>query len=249
METTTLSLVPESLRHLLPPVGKLLETVPSPQMVYIVRHATPHDYTTGSRLQKVYGTHARQVWLSSEGIDEANCGRDYICREVGRVRAVIHSPLPRAKQTADILMGYYIVNPPSFISDVRLEDIRLGPWLDIPRQDWSKYRSLYWEEQLKSHGRDGEPENPCQTQQRVVESFFEHIQKDSNGLPLLFVFHGDPICFLFQYLLSHDLMHLVDYRVMSDGESQLVGKCTIWQVRLSLDRPVEIKLMFNPQSV
>jgi len=128
METTT-SLAPESMLHLLPPVEDLLKTVPSSGVVaYFVRHAKPHDYTTGSRLKKVYGTHARQVWLSTEGIEQAMLARDYFCDHIGRVGAVIHSGMPRTMQTALIITGYYIVQPSPIISDSRLEDIRLGSW-------------------------------------------------------------------------------------------------------------------------
>lgn len=229
------------------PVEEMLKLMPeSGRVVYIARHATPYDYTTGSRLQKVYGNHAREVYLSNEGIEEAYMGRDFICRELGRMRVVIHSPLPRAEQTAKILMGYYVVNPPVFVPDRRLEDIRLGSWLDVPRQDWTENRSLYWEEQLKSPGLDGRnPENPYQTEQRVVESFFDHLQRYSAEQSMLFVFHGDPICFLFQYLLKEEIMNLVGYREREGGKN--VDKCTIWRVELS-PKSVKIDLMFAPPS-
>ena len=242
--------VPELMLGLLLPLGEMLKRMPPVGAeVYVVRHAEPYDYTSGFSVPKVYGNHARQVWLTTKGIEQAYAGRDFFCEKIGRMGTVVHSPLWRAFQTAAILMDYYFVEPPPFISDKRLDDIRLGPWLDVPRKDWTDHRSLYWRNQLESYGLNaGGPENPYQTQQRVVESFFDNIQQHSAEQPILFVFHGDPICFLFQYLLGHELLHLVDYRVVVDGEKHKVDKCTIWRVRLSSDgeQPAEIRPLFNP---
>ena len=243
MDTMASPSVPELMLHLLPPVEEMLKVVPSSGIVaYFARHAQPHDYTIGTRLKKVYGTHARQVWLSDVGIEQAMLARDYACDHIGRVGTVVCSTLPRAIQTARIITGYYIVKPPPFIEDARLEDIRLGPWLDVPRKDWDENRELYWHEQLESLGLEaGGPENPYQTQQRMVESIFEYIRQHSGERPLLFVSHGDPLSFFFQYLEGAPIMNLVGYRSCRD-----VGKCTIWQVRLFPDRPVEISEMFRP---
>lgn len=243
--------VPEEMLGLLPPLAEMMKKVPpSSARVILARHADPYDYTAGRRVPKVYGNHARQVWLTTKGIEQAYAGRDFFCSEIGRPSKVIHSPLPRAWQTAMILMSDFFVGPPPFVSDDDIDDIRLGPWLDVPRKDWTSHRTeVYFQLQLRSLGlNEGGPENPFQTQSRLVCSFFNHVEQHNSGLPLLIVSHGDPLCFLFQYLRGDEIMHLVDYRIMSRGKFRKVDKCTIWEVRLLPDSesPAEVNFLFDP---
>lgn len=238
--------VPESMLALLPPPATLLAGLPPEgQEVYCIRHAHPFDYTASfgsQRRQTVYGSHASEVRLSELGLRQAMEARDFWGNHGPCPAVVVASPLKRARDTAEIvIIENYMVLPPPLVLDDRLEDNRLGTkWLNIPRAYWTKHREELWRMQLCSDGLHGEPENPYQTQARAVQALFDHLSRQP-GKRMVFVSHGDVICFIFQYLECEPIMNLVGYH-----DRRAVDKCTIWRLVLHPDRPVEISLVFKP---
>ena len=211
---------------------------------FVMRHAAVLDITVGAGheyRQTVYGAHAPGVRLSPVGTEQAREFKYYWANNLDCPDVVVCSELHRARDTAEIsIMDNFLVLPPTLILSSALVDNLLGTkWLDIPRRDWTKRRLKYWQEQLNSEGLHSQPENPYQTQNRVVREVLRYLVEYRNS-KIVFVSHGDPICFLFQYLLEEEIMNLVEYHSI-----RAVDKCTLWKV-CRQNGTTMVELLFKP---
>ena len=199
-----------------------------------MRHADVYDHAGGEKF--LYGN-LDGFWLSQLGIRQATDTADYIKEELKLpLDIIIHSPLERTFQTARIVADRNSAKP-KMIPEMDIRDIGVFPWQGkLPREEWTKNRRKYFEMQMKQEING--LEHPKKIQKRMVKSFNEYTEKYPNK-NLLFVSHGDPICYLFQYFNGEELEPLVFYHMG-------VNKAALFEVHMNNSTPL-VKKLYEPE--
>lgn len=198
--------------------------------ILLMRHADVYDNPGGGRV--LYGN-LPGFWLTQLGIRQAEAAGDFLRHHL-KLDVVVSSPLERTRQTAEIVMVRN-QGDPEFIHDPELRDIGVNPWQgNVAREDWTENREKYWEQQVQQTY-DG-LERPDGMQARAVGAFERHTSEhpDAN---MLFVSHGDIICFLLQHFTGEPLEPLVHY-------ARGVNKCSVFNV--DPGPPAKVGKLFEP---
>ncbi|MFD2670014.1 hypothetical protein [Marinicrinis sediminis] len=141
-----------------------------------------------------------------------------------QIQLMVHSPLPRAKQTADTLNHHIRMTTGSDLGPEQISDARyieaplpvytLPRWLKFPASHWAVIYRLGWIMQIrKGHTCWYEIETLKETRQRAMDGVL-HLEKLMNCLP---VRHPhDPV--IEAALVSHGLfLHELDKALLKKG--------------------------------
>ena len=170
----------------------------------IMRHADVYDNPGGKRV--LYGN-LPGYWLTQLGIRQARAAGDFLKYHC-KLDLVVSSPLERTRQTSEIVIVHNNGNP-ELLLDEELRDIGVRPWEGkVLREEWTANRGKHWQQQLNQSVKD--LEHPQAMQDRALRAFSKHIEQHPSA-NILFVSHGDIICFLLQHFANEPLEPLVDY--------------------------------------
>lgn len=196
----------------------------------LMRHGDVYDNPGGERV--LYGN-LPGFWLSQLGIRQCLAAGEFL-RNHCKIDMAVVSPLERTRQTAAIVIER---NPadPSIVYEPLIRDIGVDPWQgQLPRKAWTDNRDEFW--QMQTEQRLEGLEHPDQIRQRMVTAFEKHAAEHPDKT-ILFVSHGDPICFLLQHYRQEKLEPLIHYHLG-------VNKADIFQV--DLEPVTKVAKLFEP---
>lgn len=172
--------------------------------ILVMRHADVYDNPGGKRV--LYGN-LPGYWLTQLGIRQARAAGDFL-RDLCKLDIVVSSPLERTRQTSEIVIVRNNGNPELLLEE-ELRDIGVTPWEgEVLREDWTANRERHWQQQLDQSIED--LEHPKAMQERALRAFRKHVDQHQDA-NILFVSHGDIICFLLQHFANEPQEPLVNY--------------------------------------
>src|SRR4051812_13526472 len=100
-------------------------------MIYFIRHGQ-----TDANLNRINAGGEHDIPLNATGIEQARAFNAANQEFIESVDAVYVSPMLRAQQTAELVMGHY-TKPVEIIEDLR--EIRLGQWSQVSHDITGNY--------------------------------------------------------------------------------------------------------------
>ena len=162
--------------------------MPPPTTIYLVRH--------GHIVNRDEVFHGRLPGfpLSEEGRTQAAAAAAFLSEQP--ISAVYHSPMERARQTAEIIQAAFLPPQPLLQESPLLHEIYSPydgrPWPEMAARDWDFYT-----------GSTPEYEQPADIVNRML-AFLQRMRRLHTGGHVVGVTHADPLAFIWLWVLQEE---------------------------------------------
>ncbi|MDX1663256.1 MAG: histidine phosphatase family protein [Candidatus Promineifilaceae bacterium] len=161
----------------------------SPTVIYLVRHG--HIVN----VDEVFHGRLPGFRLSEEGRAQAAAAAAFLSERP--ITAIYHSPMERARQTAEIVQEHFPPPRPSLNETPLLNEIFSPfdgrPWTEMAARDWDFYT-----------GSAPEYEQPADIVNRML-AFLQRVRRLHTGEHVVGVTHADPLAFIWMWVLQQDV--------------------------------------------